>query len=621
MRNILKAALFAATAFITSPAFAQETDIVVTATREPTEASRLPARIEVVDRADIEARGLVTLVDALGAQAVQSGGAGQQTSVFLRGTNSKHVLALFDGIRLNDASSPSSAYDFGQDALGALERVEVLRGPASAIYGSDAVGGVVNMITRRGGETPFEPFLEAEIGSFGTFRTLLGAAGGGSATSYGVSVEFYDTEGFDNVPERFPLSTGDKDGSTLSTFTGTARHEAGNWGFDVLARYRESVSEYDTLGGGPGFDQRADDPDLGNEQEQTVWRLGGDYTLSDAFNVRLSGGEVSLDRAERDGGLQTFSAAFDRQFADLTAHYDLTGGSLNGGLSFENNTIDNVSQFNDPLTTDEDQSAAFVIGQFDIGERVVATGSVRVDDYEAFGAQATYSLGAVATFDAFRLFASFGAGFKAPSLSERYETGFFNIGNPDLAPEESESWEIGWDFDVSEAISTGASYYQTRIDNMINYSFGDLQNINIDEAEIDGAEFYVDVDVLPWANVRVDYAWTDAQDGATGVQLSRRPEHGAKLETTFRPADRLSVAVNWRYVGARNDTVYTPTGVFAGTAEVDSYSVGGGNVTFDLDDHAELFVRVDNITDEDYEPVEAYAGAPRSGFIGVRARF
>lgn len=621
MRYGLKAALFAAASFIAAPAFAQESDIVITATREPTEADRLPTRIEVIDRADIEARGLSTLVDAIGAQAVQSGGAGQQTSVFLRGTNSKHVLALLDGIRLNDASGPSSAYDFGQDTLGALERVEVLRGPASAIYGSDAVGGVVNMIPRRGGETAFEPFLEAELGSFETFRTLLGAAGGGGATSYGVSVEFYDTEGFDNVPERFALSTGDEDGSTITTLTGSARHEARNWGFDVLARYRESEAEYDTLGGGPGFDQRADDPDLGNEQEQTVWRLGSDYAVSDAFTVRLSGGEVSLNRAEEDGGVPTYSAEFDRQFADLTATYELGRGSLVGGLSFENNAIGNVSQFNDPLSTDEDQSAAYAIGQFDVASNIIVTGSARVDDYESFGTQSTYSIGAVAYLDAFRLFASFGTGFKAPSLSERYETGVFNVGNPDLEPEESESWEIGWDFEVSQAIRTGASYYQTRIDNMINYNFGDLQNINIDEAEIDGVEAYLDVDVLPWANVRADYAWTDAQDGSTGAQLSRRPEHAAKIETTFRPTDRLSVVLNWRYVGERSDTTYTPSGVFLGTAEVESYNVGGVNLTFDLNDHAELFVRVDNITDEDYEPVEAYAGAPRSGFVGVRARF
>lgn len=622
MRNVLKAALFAAASCLAAPAFGQDSgEIVVTATRAPTEADRLPTRVEVIDRNDIEMRGLATLVDAIGAQAVQGGGAGQQASVFLRGTNSKHVLALFDGIRLNDASSPSSAYDFGQDGLGALERVEVMRGPASTIYGSDAVGGVVNMIPRRGGATAFEPFLEVEAGSFETFRTLLGAAGDAGTTSYGTSVEFYGTAGFDNTPGRFPLSTGDNDGANLSTFTGTVRHEAGDWGFDILARYRRSEAEYDTLSGGPGFDQRADDPDIGNEQEQSLWRLGVDYAPRATFNVRLSGGAVSFDRAEEDGGAPTYSAQFDRQFADFSATYALSRASLVGGVSFENNAIDNVSQFNDPLSTDEDQSAAYLIGQLDVASNVIFIGSARVDDYEAFGAHSTYSIGAVVDISALRVFASFATGFKAPSLSERYETGFFNVGNPDLQPEESESWEIGWDYDVSLAIRAGASYYHTRIDNMINYNFADLQNINIDEAEIDGAELYLDVAVLPRTNVRMDYAWTDARDGGTGERLSRRPEHAAKVEATFRPTDRLGVALNWRYVGQRNDTVYTPSGVFVGTAPVDAYGVGGANLTYGLDNHAELFLRVDNVTEEAYEPVEAYAGAPRSGFIGIHARF
>jgi vitamin B12 transporter len=621
MRYTFKAALFAALSFTAAPAFAQEADIVVTATRGPTEASRLPARIEVIDRDDMETRGLTTLVDAIGAQAVQSSGAGQQASVFLRGTNSKHVLALLDGIRLNDASSPTSAYDFGQDTLGALERVEVLRGPASTIYGSDAVGGVVNMIPRIGGDTAFEPFLEAEAGSFETLRTLLGAAGSGGGFTYGVSTEFYDTAGFDTVPERFPLHSGDEDGSTITTATGAARRQSGAWAFDVLARYRWAESEYDTLGGGPGFDQRADDPDIGNEQEQTVWRLGGDYAVNDVLNLRLSGGQVSLDRAEQDGGFQTFSAAFDRDFADLTAHYGFGGGSLTGGLSFENNALDNVSQFNDPLAIDENQSAAYVIGQFDIDANVVATGSVRVDEYEAFGAHTTYALGAVATFDRLRLFGSYGTAFKAPSLSERYETGFFNIGNPDLEPEESTSWEIGWDYDVSDAITMGASYYHTRIDNMIDYVFAQVQNVNIDEADIDGAEIYVEVAPASWADLRLSYAWTDAHDEAIGEQLSRRPENDWTVEARFAPTDRLGVALTWDYVGARNDTVYDATGVFLGAGEVESYSVGRANVTLDLDERTQLFVRIDNITDETYEPVEAYAGAPRSAFVGVRARF
>ena len=402
------------------------------------------------------------------------------------------MLALFDGIRLNDASSPTSAYDFGQDSLGAIERVEVLRGPASTIYGSEAIGGVVNIIPRRGGESALEPFLELEAGSFETLRTLLGVAGAADGWAYGASAELYDTAGFDNVPERFDTHTGDEDGSTINTYTLAARRDAGALGFDVLARYRDADAEYDTLSGGVNFDLRADDPDIGNEQEQTIWRVGADYDLSDALTVRLSGGEVGLERAENDGGFQTFSAEFERQFADLTATYDLSNGSIVGGLSFENNAIDTAPQFNDPLVADEDQSAAYVIGQFDVTANIVATGSVRVDDYEAFGAQTTYALGAVANFEPFRVFASFGTAFKAPSLSERYETGFFNIGNPDLKPEESKFWEVGFDWDVTPGVRAGMSFYQTRIDNLIDYEFSLLQNINIDEAEIDGAEAYVE---------------------------------------------------------------------------------------------------------------------------------
>jgi len=137
-------------------------DIVVTATRTPTAQERLPARVTVIDREAIEDRGYVSLVDALreapGIVAVQNGTPGSLTSVFSRGTNSKHTLALYDGIRLNDASTPNGQYNFGQALLGDLARVEVLRGPASSIYGSDAIGGVINLIPRRCAETPFEGY-------------------------------------------------------------------------------------------------------------------------------------------------------------------------------------------------------------------------------------------------------------------------------------------------------------------------------------------------------------------------------------------------------------------------------------------------------------------------------
>jgi vitamin B12 transporter len=622
MRHMLKAAL-AATTLLIAPAYAQESEqIVVTATRTETPAERLPLRIDVTDRADIEALGLSTLAEAIGSQAVQSGGPGQQTSLFLRGANSKHALALFDGIRLNDAAGPNAAYDFGQDLLGSAERVEVLRGPASTIYGSDALGGVVNLIPRRGGDGAFEPFFEIMGGSHETRRGLLGAAGTASGWEYGVSAETFATGGFDQTPERFDLHTGDPDGASIDTFTGALRHQAGRFAWDALMRYREAEAEYDTLSGGPGFDQRGDDPNLGNESEQTIWRFGGEFLPQTDVSLRLSGGQVLSDRAEHDGNFQTNAAESERMFADLTAHYGRSRGSLTGGLSFESNAIDTLPQFADPLSVEEDQSAAFLIGQFDVSESVVATGSVRIDDNENFGSHTTYALGAVATFAPVRLYASYATAFKAPSLSERFEQSFFNIGNPDLEPEEAQIWEVGGDWDITGTLRVGLSYYQSRLDQLINYDFGALQNINIDEAEIDGAEIYAEVRPSDWSSLRLAYAWTDARDGVTGVQLQRRPENAWTLDARVQPTDRLGVAVNWIYVGERTDVTYEDDGTFESSFGIsEAYDVGAVSVTYDLDDRAQAFVRVENVTDQVYEQPNAYAGAPRGAYLGVRARF
>jgi vitamin B12 transporter len=622
MRTELKTALLCAAACFTAlPAFAED-ELVVTATRAPTEANRLPLRIDVIDRDDIEARGLSTLVDAIGSNAVQSGGAGQQSSVFLRGANSKHALALFDGIRLNDAAGPNAAYDFGQDMLGGLERVEILRGPASTIYGSDAIGGVVNLIPRRGGNGAFEPFLDVSGGSFNTLHGLFGASGSVTDWDYGASIEVLDTAGFDQVPDRFVTHTGDDDGARIGTFTASVRRDAGVFAFDALARFRHAEAEYDTLSGGPGFDLRADDPDLGNESDQTLWRFGAEMEASSELNFRLSGGQVLSERSETDGGFQTNAADSTRSFADLTAHHEWQRANLTGGLSFERNDIDTQPQFANPLSIAEDQSAAYLIGQVDLTARIVATGSARVDDYESFGTHSTYSLGAVADFAPLRLYASYATAFKAPSLSERYEESFFNIGNPDLEPEEAEIWEVGADWDAASAVRVGASYFQSRIDNLIEYRFALLRNINVGEAEIDGAEAYVEVAPANWFNARLSYAWTDARDAILDQQLARRPEDAWTLSAQITPTDHLALNLSWRYVGERTDVTYADDGTFiSSTGTADDYIIGALNVTYDLDERAELFVHVDSVADEVYEPVNAYAGAPRSAFVGVRARY
>ena len=621
MRRTLKAILFAAVSVSALPAHAEEDEIVVTATRTPTPAQDLPAQVQVIDRADIEAQAIVSLVDAIGADAVQSGGLGQQASVFLRGANSKHALALFDGVRLNDASNPTAQYDFGQDTLGGLDRVEVLRGPASTIYGSDAVGGVINMIPRRGGETAFEPFLELSAGSFETRRALLGAAGANAGLSYGLSAEGLVTEGYDLIPDRMDTDTGDPDGAQIAAFTASLRHEGGVLAVDALVRARASRTAYDTFSGGPFF-LRADDPDLETEATQGLWRLGVDLERT-GLTVRMSGGQVLSDRAESDDGSVFTSADSERSFADLTARYVRGGASVSGGLSAERNAIDTAPQFAARLNVEEDQAAAFLLGQFPLGARIVATASVRMDDYERFGDHSTYALGAVARpWPSLRLFASYATAFKAPSLSERFEISPFNLGNPDLRPERSQSWTLGADWELGDSVSVGGAYFQTRIDNLIEYDFASLRNINIGKAEVDGAEAYIEATPASWASLQLSYTWTEALNAQTGAPLLRRPEDAWRFDVRLSPINRLGLALSWTYVGDRRDVTYADNGAFeSGEGAVEAYSIGAIGATFALDARTQLFARIENISAETYEQPAAFAGAPRAGFLGVRARY
>lgn len=595
-------------------------ELVIVATRSPTEINRLPARVDVITRDDIEQQGLTSLAQAIGPDAVQSGGLGQQTSVFLRGANSAHTLALFDGIRVNDASNPNGSFDFGLDNLAALDRVEILRGPASSIYGADAIGGVVNLIPRRGGGTAFGPFGEISGGSFETLTGTAGVVGSINGVDYGVTAEGFTEQGYDLVPKRMSTHTGDPDGADSATITASVRADLGFWAGDALFRRRESRTEFDTFSGGPFFDLRADDPALESQSGQTIWRLGAE-TNGD-LRFRVSGGQVLNDRDETDAGFLDSAAHARQSFADANTRWASGDTVITGGFAFDRDSIATVPQFANALRASEDQKAAYLVAQSRFAGHLDATGSVRVDDYENFGAHTTWALGLVANYAPLRLFASYGTGFKAPSLSERFEISLFNVGNPDLDPERSRSREIGADWRALDALSLGASYYQTRIDDLIEYDFGQLKNINIGRAKIDGAEAYIEERALSWGSLRLTYAYTDAKDAGTGAELARRPRNSWRVNAHVTPMERLGLDLSWTYVGARTDVTYDDGGNFvSGAGRAPSFNVGALAATFDLDTHAQLFARIDNITDETYEQPAAFAGAPRSVIAGVRARF
>ncbi|MEQ1492900.1 MAG: TonB-dependent receptor, partial [Terricaulis sp.] len=539
MQSKFMIALLAASA-LAGPAYAQhaQDDLIVTATRVETPVRSLPADVTVIDAEDALSRGQTTVAQALedtpGLGVIQGGGLGQQTSLFAGGANSYHTLVLFDGLRLNDPSTPNSSFDAGQDQINGLTRLEIVEGPMSAVFGSDAVGGVINMIPRHGGEGPLNARLGFAAGSFQTLNAAAGIDGTLGNFRYALTGEAFTTDGFDLVPERMVTHTGDEDGAQSSTLTGVFDLQVTqNFSLDLLARHRESSADIDVFDfefAFPFRETRVDsvDAEIG-QNDLTLARLGATWDLSDSLSLRATAGTLEQDRVSNRFGELTDGFSGERRFADLTLNWQtgdfggLSDVAIVAGIAGEREKADIAQGFGFPppflfTSAEQDQTGAFISAQGRAGA-LSMTGAVRVDDFEGFGTQTTWRLGA--SFDVTqraRVYGSYGTSFRAPSLYERYSS----AGVPDLDPEQGESWEIGADgrfaaFGQDLGLELSALYRHTKLEDMID--FAGFTYANVDQAEIDTAELRAAIRPTSWLTLRGGYIYTDAQDTVANTEL------------------------------------------------------------------------------------------------------
>ncbi|AZU03458.1 vitamin B12 transporter BtuB [Glycocaulis alkaliphilus] len=641
--------MFSVSILALSAALASETgdisDIVtVTGTRVPVTAERLALRVDTLDRDTIEVEGLTDLVSALsrypGFSVVQSGGIGATSSIFARGTNSKHTLVLFDGIRVNDASTPSGQFDAGQDSLGDLDRVEIARGPLSSLYGSDAIGGVINLVPRRGGDSEFSPYLDLSAGSFNTIRLLAGASGTTGALEYGLSAERYQSDGFNVTPARMALSGNERDGGEITTITANAAYDFGN-GFTLsgIVRHRESTSDFDTFSGGPGFSQRADDPGLElSRNDQTLWRAGLGWQSTDArFTSALRLGEVRNDRESSASGAVTDTYAARRSFVEWLNTWQPQGFAalepvVAFGVQAERDSINTATAWDNPLSRSENNVGAYLNIQALAADMLDLSGSLRVDDFDGFGTQTTWSLGAVWSVPQtpLQLFARYATAFKAPTLSERFVSSAFTTPNPDLQPEEAESWEVGarasFVLEGGRQASVSLSYFETDIDNLIENVFDFVtftgSNQNVGRAELSGVEAAGTLDLTASLQLDVDYAYVEATNAVTGTPLLRRPRHAWSAGLVWRPVEALSLSARYQRTGSRRDVTYNDDGFYvSGNAPVAGYELVNVSGQWRFSEQLSAYVTVTNAFDTVYEQPAAFAGAPRMFMAGVRVSY
>ncbi|MEN5084402.1 TonB-dependent receptor [Bosea sp. TWI1241] len=557
----LAMALIAGAAQAQAPAEAIALDqIVVSATGTPTPAREVASSVTVVTAGEIEQRQRRTLPDALatvpGLNVVQTGGPGGQTSVFMRGTNSNHVKVLIDGIEANDPSTPNRSFDFGSMLTDDIARIEVLRGPQSGLYGANALGGVIAITTKRG-EGPPRMTARVEAGSHGTFNQTAGFSGGDDRFDYAFNVSHMRSDSTDSVPSGLVppgvrVRPNAYDAYSYSARLGVALGDTVrlNW----VGRYTDGQfrSPYDA-----GFPSRPTGLRALNNYAQGFTR--GEVVWDPLAGRAVSRFGVSYSRQDRSNrsptvfgnlGMPTENLG-ERIKLDWRGDLELAKGHvLTGGLQYERERIETTT-----LTASNGNKAAFLEYQGNLADRFFVAANIRHDHDDSYGGHTTYRIAPayIVPETQTKLKASYGTGFKAPTLSELfvdYRPGFNFYGNPNLKPEESRGWDVGFEQPLlDKRLQVGATWFRNDIDNLIVTNAAGTSYANVGKARTQGVEAFAALDISPELKLRADYTFTLAKDETARQELLRRPRHKASGTVSWTPIDRLSLSATVIYVG------------------------------------------------------------------------
>jgi vitamin B12 transporter len=644
----LAAALLLAVA---SPGVAQDVrdtvklnEIVVTATRLPMPLTSTTATVTVVSGDELRSRGITSVADALrvvpGADVVETGPWGSATSLFLRGGESNFVRVLLDGVPLN---APGGAYDLANLTTDDVERIEIVRGPASVLYGSDAVAGVVQVFTRHGrGAAHWE--ARARGGSFASRGFGLGIAGGAPDEGYGagasLSWSHFATDGSYAFNNHYRNDVASGSVSLVPDARTTAR---------LSLRYTDDVYHYptDPSGNVVHHNQYA----TGRE---AVASLDAGRFLTPHLEARvLVGGTESRGRVDQepDGpadtlgfyGFQSYDR-LSRRTADARLNvYAVPGTVFTAGSALETeaerSSNASQSQFgpsDGSLVVSRWNRAFYAQAVSDIAARLSLNAGVRLEDNQAFGTFLTYRTGVAYRLGTTRLRAALGSAFKEPSFFENYATGYV-IGNPTLRPERSTSWDAGLEQSLlAGRLVLAATWYAQRFRDLIQYTSmapvsGGPNYYNVAAANASGLELEARSSLARPLEITARYAYLETRaadsgfDGATfaqGRRLLRRPTHAASLDAAYRFPGPASASVTLQYVGDRDDEdfstypgrrVVLPWYLRADVSGEVPLAAGRGagpGLTATL--------RVENLFDARYEQVLHFPARRRAIYAGVR---
>ncbi len=625
--------LLSAAAAIASPAYAQSIpdgdtpELVVTAARVAQPASEVGQAVTVIDRAEIERRQTTVVSDLLattpGVTVTRNGSVGALTSVRIRGAESDQTLVVIDGVRVNDPSSTGGGFNFANLLSSSVERIEVLRGPNSVPWGSQAIGGVVNIITA----TPTEGVqarANAEYGYADSVFASAGVSGAKGPVSGSLTGGYLRTDGISSA-----ASGTERDGYRQYGAAGRLGVEfAPGIGLDLRGYYADSKVDID---GFPAPDYvLADDPEYSKTQE--IYGYAGLHAnfADGRFNNRVAFTIADINRDNYDPTFGTEPSFIGRGRSE---RYEYQGDfrpldqvRLVAGVEREN------SRYNDGFSY-ADTGITSVYGQLIVKpiDILTLTGGVRNDDHDDFGNHTTFGANAaLALRTGTTLRASYGEGFKAPTLYQL----FSDYGNRGLDPETARNFDVG----VEQAFlgnraRVGVTYFNRRTRNQIDFRscsaaeqattgsicvdrpFGVYDNVA--RAEADGAEFTLALRPVDALTLTANYSYIHTENRSIGDDfgktLARRPEQTASVNADYRFPFGLSIGGTVTMVGDSFDDS-------ANAVRLDGYALGGVRAEFPIGERFAVYGRVDNITDASYQTIAGYGTYGRAAYGGVRLR-
>ena len=577
-------------------------NITIRSTRIPAGAKDIGSSLYIISEDQIKARGFKDAIDAIssapGVTSKQNGSFGGVGTIRIRGASSSQTLVLVDGVPVNDSSSPAGGYNFEYLNTSNIQSIEVLKGSQSTLWGSDAIGGVINIYTKQPESTSFG--ASAEIGSFGLKRGSADINFAGSNSRFRVSTSKTSVDGISKADEKDGNS--EDDGFESESYSMSVSIDLDSLILKGSLSYMESQVEYDSYGFATGVQD-------GDERSNTDEFIGSISAFFDLFDDKLQNSifisQSDINRDYYSNGSFSFGAEGKRELIRYQGNIEVNEfNKVAFGLESEESKVDV-----DESTID----GSFLLYEFRPNSKITISTGIRNDDHEGFGSKTTRRIsGTFKPSDNLIIRSSWGEGFKVPTI---FQSTYFCCGatsaNSSIRPETSTSYDFGFELFFNEMNSNfSITYFDQDINDQINFSFGVGGYENIDKVNSEGFEIALDYQISKLMSLYLNYSYIDSVDG-NGSSLFYVAKDSGEAGLIYEPNNSFSGSIIARYNGSESSSY----------GKIDSWIRFDVNGSYKLSGTNELYFRIENLLDEEYQQIFGYGTPERSGIIGLRSKF